>query len=195
MKILVLLIGLSFSIFAAEKTAVFAGGCFWCMQPPFDKAAGVTKTSVGYIGGSKENADYQKVSSGKTKHIEAIKVWYDSDKTSYKKLLKIFWKQIDPTQTDGQFADRGDQYKTVIYYSNKEEKALAEKSKKYIGSLKIFKGKKIFTPIIEGSAFYPAEEYHQKYYTKNYAHYSRYKKGSGREKYLKDYWSDVKLDF
>ena len=192
---LVLLLAISLSCFSAEKTAVFAGGCFWCMQPSFDEAKGVTKTLVGYSGGKEKNPTYKQVSYGRTSHQEVIKVWYDDSKTSYKNLLKIFWKQINPIQANGQFADIGDHYKTVIFYQNKDQKKLAEKSIKYIEDKKFFKDKKVATLVKPETEFYPAEDYHQKYYTKNYAHYSRYKKGSGREKFLKDHWTNIKLDF
>ena len=169
------------------KAAIFAGGCFWCMQPPYDKANGVVKTVVGYSGGSAEDANYEKVSAHRTKHREVIEVTYDPAKISYDKLLDIFWRQINPTQADGQFHDIGLSYQAAIFYSNEEEKKAAEASKEKLAKSGKF-SKPIVTEILPAQPFYPAEEYHQKYYLKNAADYERYHVGSGRVSFLEKIW-------
>ena len=174
---------------AVEKTetAIFAGGCFWCMESPFEKINGVKEVISGYTGGSKENPTYEEVSSGTTGHLEAIQIIYDPQKVSYNELLSIFWKQIDPTDADGQFVDRGKQYRSAIFYKSKEEKALAEKSKQNLEKSKRFNSP-IVTEIIAATTFYPAEEYHQDYYKKNPVRYNYYRYGSGRDQFLKKVW-------
>ena len=172
---------------AEIKTAVFAGGCFWCMQPPFDQAKGVTKTVVGYTGGKKETANYNLVSAHKTQHREAIEVTYDPARISYDQLLYIFWHNIDPTQADGQFHDIGLSYQAAIYYGNDEEKKLAEASKEKLGQSGRY-DQPIVTEILPRMPFYPAEDYHQKYYLKNPAAYEAYHVGSGRVSYLERIW-------
>jgi methionine-S-sulfoxide reductase len=172
---------------ASTKTAIFAGGCFWCMQPPFDAAKGVTQTVVGYTGGSEADANYSKVSAHQTKHREAIKVTYDPKQISYPQLLDIFWRQINPTQADGQFHDIGLSYQAAIFYGNEEEKKAAEASKESLGKSGRFQ-KPIVTEILPALEFYPAEEYHQKYYLKNPADFEAYHVGSGRVSFLEKAW-------
>lgn len=171
----------------SHKTAVFAGGCFWCLEPPFEAAAGVIDVKAGYTGGKTENPSYEEVTTGKTGHYEAVQVTYDPSQVSYRELLDIFWRQIDPTDKGGQFADRGSQYYTAIFYQDEEQKLEAEASKKRLGESGWFDAP-IATGILPAAPFYPAEEYHQDYYKKNAFHYSRYKKGSGREMYQKTFW-------
>src|SRR3989344_2971426 len=167
--------------------ATFAGGCFWCMVPPFQKLNGVIEVIAGYSGGNKKNPSYEEVSSGNTGHLEAVQITYDSTKINYVKLLDTFWQSIDPTDNHGQFADKGSQYKTAILYHNTEQKRLAMKSKSDLA--KKF-DKPIATQVIPFKEFYPAEEYHQDYYKKNPIRYNLYKVASGRESYLKKVWSD-----
>jgi methionine-S-sulfoxide reductase len=171
------------------EKATFAGGCFWCMQPPFDRAPGVISTVVGYTGGTQKNPTYEEVSSGRTGHAEAIEITFDPKKVSYDQLLDIFWRNIDPTTPNRQFADVGTQYRTAIFYHNEEQKKLAVESKRKLNQSGKFDSP-IATEIVPASTFYPAEEYHQKYYLKNTAHYKAYRKGSGREGYLKKTWGD-----
>ena len=172
---------------AATKTAIFAGGCFWCMQPPYDNAKGVVKTVVGYTGGSAEDATYQKVSAHQTKHREAIEVTYDPAQISYGQLLDIFWRNINPTQADGQFHDIGLSYQAAIFYGSDEEKKAAEASREMLGKSGKF-SKPIVTEILPAQPFYPAEDYHQKYYLKNHADYEAYHVGSGRVSFLENIW-------
>ena len=174
---------------AKVKKAIFAGGCFWCMESPFDHLDGVLSTTVGYSGGAKETANYKAVSTGRTKHVEAIQIEYEDSKVSYAKLLEIFWKQIDPTDIGGQFADRGPQYQTGIYYFDEEQHSLAKESKQRLQNSKRFP-KDIVVPIQEATSFFPAEGYHQNYYKKNPLHYKMYKNGSGRQRYIDKYWKD-----
>ncbi len=172
---------------AETKTAVFAGGCFWCMQPPYDSAKGVTKTTVGYTGDSKETANYELVSAHKTKHREAIEVTYDPAQISYDQLLDIFWHNIRPTQANGQFADIGLSYQAAIYYANDAEKKAAEASKEKLAKSGKF-DQPIVTEILPQTPFYPAEDYHQKYYLKNPEAFEAYHVGSGRVGYLQGIW-------
>lgn len=174
------------SAHAETKTAIFAGGCFWCMEPVFDVIPGVTDTTVGYTGGKKDTANYEQVSTGTTGHIESIKVTYDPAKVSYKQLVDAFWEGIDPFDEQGQFADKGKQYRTYIFVQNDEERSVAEASKEEIQ--KRFKNKKVATQIVAASPFYAAETYHQDYYKKNSIHYNFYKYGSGRLDGLKQIW-------
>ncbi|PZR75539.1 MAG: peptide-methionine (S)-S-oxide reductase [Chthoniobacterales bacterium] len=171
---------------SVEK-AVFAGGCFWCMQPPFDNTNGVISTLVGYAGGSEENPTYKQVSAGETGHRESIQITYDPAKISYEKLLEIFWHNINPTQADGQFHDIGDQYTSAIFYATEEQKVAAEKSKEQLAQSGKFK-KPIATAILPAGKFWPAEQYHQKYYIKNPLAYRFYRFGSGRDSYLQQTW-------
>ena len=169
--------------------ATFAGGCFWCMQPAFDLQKGVVRTTVGYTGGHVVNPTYEQVVSETTGHREAIQVLYDPQQIAYETLLDIYWHNIDPTQADGQFADRGESYQTAIFYHDEQQKALAEKSKQELAASGRFKGP-IMTEIIPAEPFYPAEEYHQKYYKKNPLRYKMYKIGSGREGFLESVWEE-----
>ena len=153
---------------AANKyeKATFAGGCFWCMEPPFEQLDGVISVISGYSGGELKNPTYEQVSSGNTKHLESVQITYDPKKVTYRKLLKTFWVNVNPTDVGGQFVDRGHQYTTAIFYHNKKQKALAEKSKLYLEKKKYFKNK-IVTPIREYKSFYKAENYHQDYASAN----------------------------
>ncbi len=173
----------------ATGTATFAGGCFWCMEPPFEKLEGVGAVVSGYTGGEKENPSYEQVSSGATGHREAVQVTYDPAKISYATLLDVFWRSIDPTDAGGQFADRGSQYKTGIFYHDDEQKSLAEKSRQALEQSGTF-DKPIVVEILPAGPFYAAEMYHQDYYKKNPTHYNRYKVGSGRKGFLESVWSD-----
>ena len=170
-------------------TATFAGGCFWCMQPPYDQLDGVEKLVVGYTGGDMENPSYQDVISGNTGHYEAVQITYDPQKVSYEQLLEVFWRQIDPTDALGQFADQGPQYRTAIFYHDERQKELAQKSKQQLESSGKF-DEPIATQILPYKAFYPAEEYHQDYYKKNPDYYDSYKWGSGRGGFLEENWPE-----
>ena len=174
---------------ARHKTAVFAGGCFWCMEPPFENMKGVVDVEAGYTGGNVNNPTYEQVTSGATGHYEAVKVVYDPDQVGYDELLAVFWRQIDPTDNGGQFADRGTQYFTAVFYLDDEQKALAEESKKSLDASGIFE-KPVVTAIFPADVFYSAEEYHQDYARKNVLHYTRYKIGSGRAAYIDNTWQD-----
>ena len=169
------------------KTAVFAGGCFWCIQPAFDKASGVIKTVVGYCGGTEPNPTYKLVTSEKTKYRESIEITYDPAKISYEQLLDIYWRQIDPTQADGQFTDIGPSYRAAIFYSNAEEKKIAEASKAKLAGSGKFK-RAIVTEILPAMKFWPAEDYHQKYYRQNPEHFEAFEEGSGRVSFKKQKW-------
>lgn len=177
------------SSLANTEEAVFAGGCFWCMEPPFDALKGVKSTTSGYIGGEKDGANYERVSSGQTEHVEAVQVAYDPDTIAYEELLKVFWRNIDPFDRAGQFCDKGPQYRSVLYYGSEEERKAAEQSKQEMG--KILGGKKIVTPILPKQEFFPAEEYHQDYYKKNSLKYKFYRYSCGRDKRLESIWGDV----
>ena len=168
--------------------ATFAGGCFWCMEPPFDKLDGVISTTSGYTGGHKENPTYEQVSSGATGHAEAIQIIYDPEKVSYGKLLEVFWRNTDPTDGGGQFCDRGNQYRTAIFYHDDEQNSLAQQSKQALIESKGFT--EIATEITAASAFYSAEEYHQDYYKKNPVRYKFYRYSCGRDKRLKELWGE-----
>jgi methionine-S-sulfoxide reductase len=169
------------------RTAIFAGGCFWCIQPAFDKAPGVIGTMVGYCGGTELNPTYELVSSEKTNYRESIAVTYDPAKISYKQLLDIYWRQIDPTQADGQFTDIGPSYRAAIFYQNTEEKKIAEAAKEKLARSGKF-NKPIATEILPATKFWPAEAYHQKYYRKNPGHFEAFEHGSGRVGFKKKTW-------
>jgi methionine-S-sulfoxide reductase len=171
----------------ATKTAIFAGGCFWCIQPAFDKATGVIKTVVGYSGGTEPNPTYELVTSEKTRYRESIEITYDPTKISYDQLLDIYWRQIDPTQADGQFTDIGPSYRAAIFYSSDDEKKNAEASKEKLARSGKF-NRPIVTEILPAMKFYPAEAYHQKYYQQNPAHFEAFEKGSGRVSFEKKTW-------
>lgn len=170
------------------QTAIFAGGCFWCMQPDFDMEDGVISTSVGYTGGSRPNPTYEEISKGTTGHYEAIRITYNPDKITYQKLLDIYWRNIDPFDAEGQFADRGPQYKTVIFYAGDDQKKIAEQSKSALATRN--PGKPVATSILPAATFYEAEDYHQRYYEKNALRYNMYKHGSGRASKLKELWGE-----
>ena len=172
---------------AAIRTAIFAGGCFWCIQPAFDKAKGVIKTVVGYCGGAQPNPTYELVTSKKTNYRESLEVTYDPVKISYEQLLDIYWRQIDPTQADGQFTDIGPSYRAAIFYSSDDEKKIAEMSKEKLGRSGKFK-KPVVTEILPAMKFYPAEPYHQKYYQQNPEHFEAFEEGSGRVSFQKKTW-------
>jgi peptide methionine sulfoxide reductase msrA/msrB len=174
------------SISGLER-AIFAGGCFWCMEPPFEKLPGVSKVISGYTGGKKENPSYKEVAAGSTDHVEAVEVHYDSSKISYNDLLEVFWRNIDPTDGNGQFVDRGKQYKPAIFYYNKGQKKLAEKSKNKLEKSLRFRSK-IETKIVKATIFYAAEQYHQDFYKKNIVRYKIYRIGSGRDQFLEKTW-------
>src|SRR5712671_812319 len=174
---------------AETRTAIFAGGCFWCIQPAFDKAKGVIKTVVGYSGGTESNPTYELVTSEKTRYREAIEITYDPAKISYDQLLDIYWRQIDPTQADGQFSDIGPSYRAAIFYGNAEEKTIAEASKEKLVHSRKF-DKPIVTEILPAMKFYPAEAYHQKYYRQNPEHFEAFEKGSGRVSFEKKTWGE-----
>ncbi|ASV09564.1 peptide-methionine (S)-S-oxide reductase MsrA [Leptospira interrogans] len=183
--IFIYLIFFSFNLTATPKTekATFAGGCFWCMEGPFESLPGVISVVAGYSGGKEFYPTYQEVSRGKTGHRESVQIEFDSSKIRYEELLTVFWNQIDPTDNGGQFADRGNQYRTGIFYHNQTQKKAAEKSKREISESKKFPGS-IVVEIIPFTSFYPAEDYHQNYYKTNSEQYKKYKKYSGREDYL-----------
>ena len=172
-----------------QKVAIFAGGCFWCMEPPFDKLPGVTATISGYSGGRTVNPTYEQVSSGSTGHAEVVEVIYDPKVVSYEKLLEVYWVNVDPTVKDRQFCDGGTQYRTAIFYSDDAQRKAAEASRAAIEKSKPFK-EAIVTPIEMAGAFYPAEEYHQDYYKKNPVKYNLYRNGCGRDSRLKMLWGD-----
>ena len=172
---------------AMTRKATFAGGCFWCTEADFEKLPGVVKVISGYTGGTKENPTYEEVSSGTTGHVEAIQVYYDPSKITYEDLLDFFWKHVDPTDSGGQFVDRGAQYRSVIFYHDEEQKQLAEKSKEALEKSKRF-NKPVVTEIIKFTKFYEAEGYHQDYYKKHSIKYSYYRHGSGRDQFLSKVW-------
>jgi len=172
------------------EKATFAGGCFWCMEHPYDEIDGVKSTISGYSGGHKKNPTYEEVSSGSTGHTEVVQVTYDPEKVKYEELLAIFWRNIDPTVKNRQFCDIGSQYRSAIYYHDEEQKRLAEESKKELVKSNRFKN--IHTEIEQASVFYPAEEYHQDYYIKNPIRYRLYRYGCGRDKRLEELWGKGK---
>jgi len=167
--------------------ATFAGGCFWCVEHAFRELKGVHEVVSGYIGGARENPTYEMVSSGKTGYFEAIQVAFDPKEISYPALLDFFWRQIDPTDSGGQFVDRGSQYRTAIFYHDAEQKKLAEKSKDELGRSGQL-ARPIATAILPVTRFYPAEEYHQQYYKKSTSHYKMYHDNSGRDEFLDKVW-------
>jgi len=171
--------------------ATFAGGCFWCMEPPFEKLDGVSAVISGYTGGKEENPTYEQVSSGATGHTEAVQVSYNPKKVSYEKLLEVFWRNIDPTDAGGQFVDRGAQYRSGIFFHNEEQKTAAEKSKRDLTASRRF-SKPLVTPVEAFTKFYPAEEYHQDYYKKSSVKYKYYRFRSGRDQFLDKHWGKPK---
>ena len=199
MKIIAALISCAFAITACTNNstaqnldrATFAGGCFWCIEAPFDKLPGVVSAISGYTGGPEENPTYGQVSSGSTGHLEAVQVTYDPQKVAYRELLDLFWRQFDPTDAGGSFYDRGHHYTSAVFYHNEEQKKLAEASKIALDKSGRF-AKPIVTPIHPQMKFYPAEDYHQDYHKKNPSHYNRYRTGSGRDKFIQEVWGTEK---
>lgn len=167
--------------------AIFAGGCFWCMEPPYDKIDGVFSTTSGYIGGSRANPTYQEVSSGRTGHTEAVRIVYDPSKVNYQQLLDIFWVNIDPFAQNRQFCDRGSQYRSGIFYLNAEQEALARASK---AAVEARFDEPVYTEVTEATTFYAAEDYHQDYYEKNPLRYKYYRYSCGRDQRLGEIWGD-----
>lgn len=169
------------------EKATFAGGCFWCMVKPFDQWEGVYRVISGYTGGHLENPTYEDVKAGNSGHYEAVEISFNPELISYETLLDLFWRQIDPTDDGGQFQDRGDSYRTAIFYHTEEQKILAEKSKQELDSSGKF-NKPIVTEIMKATTFYPAEEYHQDFYKKNEKDYLADRKKSGRDEFISKYW-------
>lgn len=185
---------LSLNTYAAEPDsalAIFAGGCFWCTEADFDKLPGVLETTSGYIGGSIENPTYEEVSSGRSGHVEAVQVRFDPRQISYAKLLEAFWPTIDPVNGNGQFCDTGPQYRSEIFYLNAEQQRLAEASKAALAASGRLT-QPIATQIVAATTFYPAEDYHQDYHTKNPLRYSYYRHGCGRDQRLQQLWGTSK---
>jgi peptide-methionine (S)-S-oxide reductase len=175
---------------AETALATFAGGCFWCMEPPFDKLDGVISTTSGYTGGSFQNPTYEEVSAGGTGHAEAVQVKYDPSRISYGQLLEVFWRNIDPTVEDRQFCDRGNQYRTAIFVHDETQRRAAEHSRSRLERTRPF-SEPIVTPIVPAGTFYPAEDYHQDYYEKNPIKYKYYRHGCGRDRRLKQLWGST----
>jgi peptide-methionine (S)-S-oxide reductase len=171
----------------ATAKATFAGGCFWCVEEVYDKIPGVISTVSGYMGGHVKNPTYEQVSTARTGHAEVVQVEYDPSKVTYARLLEVFWRNIDPTQKDGQFCDHGPQYRSGIFYHNDEQKRLAEASRLNLSRNKPFKGE-IVTEITKAAEFYPAEGYHQDFHTKSPTRYKFYKSGCGRDARLQQLW-------
>lgn len=172
------------------ETAVFAGGCFWCMEAPFDQLHGVVSVTPGYTGGKKKNPTYKEVSAGWTGHAEAVQIVYDPAIISYDKLLTVFWHNIDPTVKDRQFCDSGDQYRSAVFYNTEAQHRIALQSRKALEKIKPFR-EPIVTEITRSGEFYPAEDYHQHYYKKNPLRYKYYRNGCGRDQRLKELWGEA----
>jgi len=197
-SIIMAVMGLSTVLFAMAtamaattlEKATFAGGCFWCMEHPFDQIPGVIAVTSGYTGGQKKNPTYKEVSAGGTGHAESIEVVYDPTKVTYEKLLEVFWHNIDPTAKDRQFCDTGHQYRSAIFFHNEEQNRLAIQSKERLEKNKTFK-EPIATEIVQATEFYPAEDYHQHYYKKNPIRYKYYRLSCGRDQRLKELWGDA----
>ena len=191
--LLISLLFISISLKAEEKI-ILAGGCFWCIEAPFYKTPGVISAKSGYIHGHVKNPTYKQVSSGKTGHIEAVEVIFDEKKIILPQILSIFWQSFDPTDKGGSFHDRGSQYTSGVFYFNEKQKKIAEATKTYLSTLKVF-NKPVITPIHKATKFYYAEDYHQDYHKKNPLRYKYYRYGSGRDKYIEKTWNDKKLVF
>ena len=174
---------------ATTERAILAGGCFWCMEHPFEKLPAVRSVTSGYTAGSEENPTYQQVSAGGTGHTEAVEIIFDPAKTSYQQLLEVFWRQIDPTDAGGQFVDRGSQYRSGIYFLDTAQQQSAEESKQRLTESGRFSSP-LVTEIVAAGTFYPAEEYHQDYYKNNPLRYQYYRYGSGRDRYLDKVWGE-----
>jgi peptide-methionine (S)-S-oxide reductase len=179
---------------AATEKAIFGGGCFWCMEPPYDKLEGVISTTSGYTGGHLDNPNYKDVSGGRSGHVEVVEVIYDPAKVSYETLLKVFWVNVDPLNSRGQFCDNGSQYLSAVFYLNEHQRSAAENSLKELMKSNVLK-EAIATTIRPAEKFYPAEEYHQNYYKKNPVRYRYYRYGCGRDQRLEELWQGVKLPF
>ena len=194
-SIMKLLLSIIFALYAGtalssqSAVATFAGGCFWCMEPPFDKLPGVIATTSGYTDGKTVNPTYQQVSAGITGHTEAIQIEYDPSRVSYEQLISVFWKNIDPTVADRQFCDKGSQYRSGIYYHNDMQKKIAEASLRSLEKNKPFK-EPVVTQLAAASAFYPAEDYHQNYYQKKPVRYKFYRYSCGRDARLNELWNN-----
>jgi len=190
-----LMLGMALAATAAEPgtkpksiaTAVFAGGCFWCMEPPYDRLPGVMVTTSGYSGGNKVDPTYEQVSAGDTGHIEVVQVTYNPKQVSYEQLLEVFWRNVDPLDQSGQFCDRGSTYTTAIFFQNPEQKKIAEQSK---AGIEKKLGKPVVTAIRPAATFYPAEDYHQDYYRKNPVRYKYYRYSCGRDQRLEELWGN-----
>lgn len=182
---------ISTTVMAANyEKATFAGGCFWCMERPFDEIPGVISVTSGYTGGHKKNPTYEEVTAGRTGHAESVQVVYDPAKVAYDKLLNVFWHNIDPTTKDRQFCDYGNQYRSAIFYHSAEQQRLALQSKAQLEKIKTFK-EPVVTELVQATEFYPAEEYHQKYYKKNPIRYKFYRTNCGRDRRLKELWGSA----
>jgi peptide-methionine (S)-S-oxide reductase len=184
----ILFTSFGFGVVPKTAKATFAGGCFWCMEEPFDRLPGVISTTSGYTGGKVKNPTYEQVSMGATGHAEAVQVVYDPSRVSYEKLLEVFWHNVDPLDAKGQFCDRGDQYRSEIFYHDENQKALAEKSKQQQAALL---KKSIVTPISAATQFYAAEDYHQDFYKTSTLRYKSYRMGCGRDRRLQELWGDA----
>ena len=184
-----LLIGAGAAASAATAVATFAGGCFWCVESDFDQVPGVLKTESGYTGGTLEDPTYETVTQGGTGHYEAVRITYDPARVTYDKLLDVFWHSVDPTDDGGQFCDRGESYKTAVFFNSPEQERAAIASKQAVGKSGELKGS-IVTPILMAKTFYLAEEYHQDYYMKNPLRYRFYRYGCGRDKRLQEVWGE-----
>ena len=171
------------------ERAVFAAGCFWCVEAAFDPVPGVLLTTSGFTGGKTQNPNYEEVSAGGTGHAEAVQVTYDPSKVTYAQLLQVFWHNVDPLTPNAQFCDKGESYRSAIFVSGAEQRRLAEESKRALEASKRF-DKPIVTQIVDAGAFYPAEEYHQDYYRKNPVRYRYYRYACGRDKRLKELWGN-----
>ena len=188
-----LVVAIAFSLIAQNahaqqlEKAIFAGGCFWCVESDFDKVPGVVATVSGYVGGKTQNPTYEQVSAGDTGHYEAVEITYDPTKVSYEALLTAFWHSVDPTDGGGQFCDRGQSYQTAVFVANEKQRSLAETSKT---AAQRMLGKPILSPILAATRFYAAEDYHQDYYEKNPLRYRYYRWGCGRDKKVKDIWGE-----
>ncbi len=189
--LIITLLGFTTVVAAAGlEKATFAGGCFWCMEHPFDQLPGVVSVTAGYTGGQTKNPTYEEVSAGGTGHAESVEIVYDPARITYEKLLEVFWHNIDPTAKDRQFCDSGHQYRSAIFYHGEEQHRLALQSKAALEKNKPFKGP-IVTEIVKATEFYPAEEYHQHYYRKNPIRYKFYRYSCGRDQRLKELWGST----
>lgn len=195
LTIVALLAGWAMTAAAAESApgsrtakATFAGGCFWCMEPPFDELPGVIATVSGYTGGTHKQPTYQEVSAGDTGHVEALEVTYDPAKVSYEQLLEVFWRNIDPLDHGGQFCDRGQPYQTAVFYHDAEQRRLAEASKAKIQQRL---GRAVVTPLHAAAVFHAAEDYHQNYYQRNPVRYKYYRYRCGRDQRLEQLWGKI----